>query len=441
MSENRNFLSGQEVIGQNRSQIIRRRIMALTLCLLFLLAAATFITTPQPALAQSAPSIYINDEQIYPDIAPYVYLNRTMVPLRLISETMGYTCNWDNSQKEVFIQNEERSLYLWTGESTGLFNGQKFTCDVAPQVAGQRVMVPLRLVSESMGGQVNYFSASNSIYITCDTDIPVDNGTEEDQGTSIRLMVTYDVVNLRQGPGTNYAITGQVALGDVLSATDKTGDWYKVDGGYVRQDLVYVLSDDSASRGDEDELAGIIIVLDPGHGKINDGYSDPGAMGPSGLKEREVNLAITAYTIDFLRRMGAEVITTNMSDNYLSLADRAAFASYYDADIFVSIHSNSNTSSLVCGTGVYRNSASSYANQDKLLGQKIEDSLVAALDRRKVGVIAGSFGVLRDLSCPGVIVEVAFISNPAEEALLASDDFRQKAAMAIACGIRNYFVD
>lgn len=427
-----------QILGQSRW----RKLMALKLCLLFLLAATMMIAGPQTASAQETIAIYLNNRQIYPDVAPYIYQYRIMVPLRLISEKMGYTCSWDNIKKEVFIQNAEKSLYLWPGKGEGLYNGQTFACDVAPQVAAARVMVPLRLVSEAMGAQVDYIAATKAVYIVSDAySAPLEDADQAVQDISGRLMVIYDVVNLRQGPGTDYPVVGQVKLGEVLLVRDKSGDWYQVDGGYVRQDLVYLLESDSVSRSDEDSLAGKIIILDPGHGKISaDGsYSDPGAIGSGGLREREVNLAVTAYTVDFLRRMGARVITTNMGDNYLSLADRAAFAAYYDADIFISVHSNANTSSAISGTGVYRNSVSANAYLDKLLGQKLQNSLIAALNRRNLGVIAGSFGVLRDLACPGVIVEVAFVSNPEEEALLATDEFRQKAAMAIACGIRDYF--
>lgn len=442
MSRFGKIFGGQDANAQTLCQNLWRRVVAATLCLLFLWAASILLVYPRTAFAQETIAIYINGEQVYPDVAPYIYQYRTMVPLRLISEKMGYTCTWDNIKKEVFIQNAEKSLYLWPGKSEGLYNGQAFACDVAPQVAAARVMVPLRLVSEAMGAQVDYASATKTVYIVSDAfSATVEDVEQADQALSSRLMVLYDVVNLRQGPGTEYPVVGQVKQGDVLLATDKSGDWYQVEEGYVRQDLVYLLDGDSLSRSDEDALAGKVIVLDPGHGKISEdgSYSDPGAIGPSGLREREVNLAVTAYAVDFLRRMGAQVITTNMGDNYLSLADRAAYAAYYDADIFVSIHANANTSAAVSGSGVYRNSASVNAYLDNLLGRKIEDSLVASLERREVGVVAGAFGVLRDLSCPGVIVEVAFLSNPEEEALLASDEFRQKAAMAIAYGIRDYF--
>ncbi len=217
-----------------------------------------------------------------------------------------------------------------------------------------------------------------------------------------------------------------------------------------------------------------IIVLDPGHGG-----EDPGAVGPSGLREKDVVLAIARETKKRLDALGYKTYMTRNEDVFIPLGVRVAKARSLKADLFISIHADAFTSPSARGTGVYalstRGATSAAArfleqtqNSADLIGgvQKvgnknvdntlfdmtqtatIKDSLVLGrnvlnelgkLNKLHKGhVDQANFAVLRAPDIPSILVETAFISNPTEERLLASTAFRQKSAASIAQGVRSY---
>ncbi|MGB9660965.1 MAG: N-acetylmuramoyl-L-alanine amidase [Moorellaceae bacterium] len=186
------------------------------------------------------------------------------------------------------------------------------------------------------------------------------------------------------------------------------------------------------------------IVLDPGHGTDPQG-ADPGALGPTGVKEKDVNLAIALKLAELLRAEGAQVYLTRSGENTpYSLNERALYANNLGADLFISIHSNAASNPEVGGTSTY-----TYAPEDSELGSQreerlrlarsIQEALVARLGRRNIGVLEANFAVLRHTNMPAVLVEVAFISNPEEEKLLNSPEFQYKAALGILEGLKRYF--
>lgn len=191
-------------------------------------------------------------------------------------------------------------------------------------------------------------------------------------------------------------------------------------------------------------LRGRKIVLDPGHGTDPQG-PDPGAIGPTGVKEKDVNLAIALKLAQLLRAEGAQVYLTREGESTpLSLAEPAYYANNLGAEVFISIHSNASLNPAVGGTSTYiyapRGTALEGQREERLrLVRCIQESLVAALGRRNIGVLEANFSVLRNTRMPSVLVEVAFISNPEEEKLLNDPAFQAKAAAGILEGLRKYF--
>ena len=217
-----------------------------------------------------------------------------------------------------------------------------------------------------------------------------------------------------------------------------------------------------------------IIVLDPGHGG-----EDPGAIGPRGLREKDVVLAIARETQKRLDAMGYRTYMTRNEDVFIPLGVRVAKARSLKADLFVSIHADAFTSPSARGTGVYalstkgassaaarflaqtQNSADLIGGVQKVgnknvdnaildmtqtatikdrlvLGRRVLDELGKLNKLHKGHVDQANFAVLRAPDIPSILVETAFLSNPTEERLLASSSFRQQSAAAIAQGVRNY---
>ncbi|AQS60057.1 SH3 domain-containing protein [Desulforamulus ferrireducens] len=189
-----------------------------------------------------------------------------------------------------------------------------------------------------------------------------------------------------------------------------------------------------------DGLEGKTVFLDAGHG----GH-DNGASGQNGLKEKDVNLAITLKVAELLRNQGANVILSRDDDTFVDLYERTRLANEQNADIFVSIHSNANLNRAIGGTSTYFYAPAStpYLYEQKSdrerLARDVQRELVAALGRRDIGVLQSNFAVLRTSIMPSILIETAFISNAEEEALLGSAEVQQRAAEAIARGISAYF--
>ncbi|MCZ8076465.1 MAG: N-acetylmuramoyl-L-alanine amidase [Paucibacter sp.] len=221
----------------------------------------------------------------------------------------------------------------------------------------------------------------------------------------------------------------------------------------------------------------IVIALDPGHGG-----EDPGAVGPSGLREKDVVLAIAQQLRERLNRNpNMRVMLTRDADFFVPLQERVQKARRVQADLFVSIHADAFFTPQARGASVFALSdgaASSQAakwmasreNAADLVGgvnaavkdasvlkamldmsttAQIKDSLklgsevlgqigrVGTLHKRRVE--QAGFAVLKAPDVPSILVETAFISNPEEEAKLRDPEYQAKLVEALATGIARYF--
>jgi len=177
------------------------------------------------------------------------------------------------------------------------------------------------------------------------------------------------------------------------------------------------------------------VTIDPGHGG-----KDPGAIGPTGVHEADVNLAVARKVSELLQPVMTAILTRDA--NYAlgsslggDLSARANKANQSGADVFVSIHCNAAADATAHGTETH-----CYPGSVKgaVLAQCLQDRLVPALGLADRGTKQSNFAVLRQSKMPSALVELAFISNSVEEKLLQSEDFQNRAAMAIARGICDF---
>ena len=222
----------------------------------------------------------------------------------------------------------------------------------------------------------------------------------------------------------------------------------------------------------------IIVALDPGHGG-----EDPGAVGPTGLREKDVVLAVALQLRDKLNAVpGMRVMMTRDADFFVPLQERVRKARRVQADLFVSIHADAflrpeargasvfalstkgasssaarwmaereNAADQVGGVNVagVRDRQLLLAMADMSTAAQIKDSLklghevlsrigrVGQLHKRQVE--QAGFAVLKAPDIPSILVETAFISNPEEEQQLRNPAFRTELVAALASGIRRYF--
>ena len=178
-------------------------------------------------------------------------------------------------------------------------------------------------------------------------------------------------------------------------------------------------------------LVGFKIMLDPGHSK------DTGAVGPTGLAEKDVNLWIARQLKAVLESKGAEVFMTRTGNEDVPLYNRPDTAIKEDVDLLVSIHNNA----LPDGINPFKNNGTStyyYFSQSRPLADKIHQHLLKATGLPDYGLYYGNLALARVSDFPAVLVECAFMMIPEQEALLRQSDFRQKVAKAIAEGIGEF---
>lgn len=211
---------------------------------------------------------------------------------------------------------------------------------------------------------------------------------------------------------------------------------------------------DSEKNGKETELdkdlrnvttlRGKKIVIDPGHGG-----NDAGAIGPTGVMEKNVTLRVSLELQRLLEAEGAQVIMTRDTDRTVSpkgaaasdieeLGARCEVANRIGADIFISIHADSFTRPEARGTTGYYYSKSTSGKGQKL-ADCIRRNLIEQLGTPSRGTQPCNFYVVKHTDMPATLIELGFISNKDEEKLLNSEDGVRKAAQGILDGIEDYF--
>ena len=178
--------------------------------------------------------------------------------------------------------------------------------------------------------------------------------------------------------------------------------------------------------------AGVLIVLDPGHGGAS-----TGAVGPTGLTEKEANLKQARIVKNVLERAGFNVLMTRDTDLDLDLYERVRLAYSKKAAAFISIHYNS------CGaSGNPRTSRhiATYAwNGIGLhLAHALHPHLAAATPIQDGGVHTDSFAVCRNPAVPSCLLELDFITCPEGEEALQQPDRQRRVAEAILAGLRDW---
>ena len=205
-----------------------------------------------------------------------------------------------------------------------------------------------------------------------------------------------------------------------------------------------------------------VIVIDAGHGG-----KDPGAIGPSGIREKDITLPIAKYLRDELKLLGFDAKLTRYSDVFIPLSKRTEIANNAHADLFISIHCNASPSRNARGSETYflalakttearavearenqviefeipqdgptpgnvlelilwDMAQNEFHKESSQLAEKVQIALNRNLGIKSRGLSQAGFHVLKGAFMPAILVETAFISNKKEEKLLASDSFQEE---------------
>jgi N-acetylmuramoyl-L-alanine amidase len=214
------------------------------------------------------------------------------------------------------------------------------------------------------------------------------------------------------------------------------------------------------------------IVIDPGHGG-----KEVGAVGPNGLLEKDVTLAVARkLAASLAAKTGARVVLTREDDSIVSLDQRTAIANQYKADLFLSVHMNAAVVKDAQGSETYflsleasdelaRKAAEtenasaaadpssdlklilwdlaqqSYLEESERFAQAIQEEMNAATAVANRGVKQAPFKVLVGATMPAALVEVGFISNPEEAAKLQTPAFQDTMVAALTKAVVRYKTD
>lgn len=216
----------------------------------------------------------------------------------------------------------------------------------------------------------------------------------------------------------------------------------------------------------------IRVVIDPGHGG-----EDEGAVGPNGVKEKDITLAISKkLAVSLGKKIGAKVFLTREKDTTLTLEERNNFANSKKADLFISVHANAVKDHSVSGIETYylnnatdeaakrlanrENQASSKpqdevdkilltlfqnynTEQSSLLAGAVHEKMISRLSKRYPKLVdrklkSALFYVLVGAKCPGILVETSYVSNPLEEKRLTNSAYQKRLADSVAEGVEVY---
>ncbi|MGG2973355.1 N-acetylmuramoyl-L-alanine amidase [Geobacillus stearothermophilus] len=277
--------------------------------------------------------------------------------------------------------------------------------------------------------------------------------------------VAADSLNVRAEPSLHAPRIGRLVRGEEVDIVEKKPGWYKIAsstglGGWVSSTYVQVkggqanekeaevpqsagrslpfiiapsdsrLYADSWTGGPVQALAGKTIVLDPGHGG-----KDGGAKSVAGVKEKELTLGTARLLKNKLQSYGARVVLTRSGDEYVPLSARVAAARLYQADAFISLHYDSAADPDASGITIY------YYDRfaDYELAQSFQGLFrqLSALPFR--GIAFGDYYVLRENEKPSVLLELGYLSNRSDAAVVETNGYQEAVTTAIVNAMRHYF--
>lgn len=191
------------------------------------------------------------------------------------------------------------------------------------------------------------------------------------------------------------------------------------------------------------EKKNITVVIDSGHGGM-----DPGKIAADGTPEKDLNLSIALKLQKYLEAADIRVIMTRTEDMGLydenapnkkvqDMKNRIALMEECNADLTVSIHQNSYSDSAIHGAQVFYYTTSA---DSKALAETLQELLIRDLDpaNHRQAKANDTYYLLKKTSCPTVIVECGFLSNPEEAAKLKSDSYQEELAWVLHLGILQY---
>lgn len=262
------------------------------------------------------------------------------------------------------------------------------------------------------------------------------SGSSQQNVNGSSAIILHNGSNIRKKASTHSAVVHRANKGYSFEIMSLNNDWYEIrlpngGKGFVAGWIVSVKGSAPAvtKPGAEKHLNNKTIVIDPGHGG-----RDNGTTGARGTREKDITIRTAQVLAEKLRAAGANVILTRSGDTYLPLPSRVGISHHHNADAFISIHYDSTPDRTARGATTYY-----YHPFQKEIAANIHSNVTAMTNLRDRGYRVGDYHVIRENKRNAVLIELGYLSNPAEEALIASAQYQQSAAAGIYQGLARYF--
>ncbi|MCI9403163.1 MAG: AMIN domain-containing protein [Oscillospiraceae bacterium] len=351
------------------------------------------------------------------DVASYGGADRTMVPLRFVSEQLHAQVEWDNKTYTAHVtaqlpgeEAEDKHLLRIAADENA--QDMTFFLDAPPDYRvidlGDRVVIDLPgfvlwegdgsipLMENPVVERVRFAQHGDDLY--------------EEYANTARV-----VLDLKEGcTYRNVTVQGDPDLWAVNVTVQPPGTGAELPTG-----------------PDENwDPSAFVVALDAGHGGSASGavYED--------IEEKTITLPVTLRVAELLRERGYNVVLTRNRDVYMDLYDRCDIANNVGADIFVSIHANASvTNRDFMGTFTY-----SYPDsvEGERLAGCIQDAVVASAGSIDRGLLTNDYVVLRETNMPAALLEMGFMSCHEELQMLIQPEYQEKIAQGVARGVEIY---
>lgn len=250
-----------------------------------------------------------------------------------------------------------------------------------------------------------------------------------------RFKIPVDRINIRESATTQSDILKILRKGEWVTIIGKIEtDWVEIESADISGFIPsWLVEDKQQSTNTTDAiLKDKVILIDPGHG----GY-DVGAISITGNYESIYTLNTALVLKGQLEDLGADVYMTRDQDLFIPLSARGLLANYLSADVFLSLHYNSEPQiPSANGMNTYYRSGK-YSD----LATSVHQGLIQQSAANDRGIESGNYQVLRLSRRPGLLIELGFISNANEEPSIQSIEYLEELSRGIVNGLEDYFTN
>lgn len=448
-------------------------------------------------------SLYVNEELIEPSIMPPVQIEGyVLVPTRELFNALGATVQWKSVEKKVYIESDDTLIVLELSSHEAWVNGEIKVMDIGPKMINDKLMLPIRFISEILGYKVDWLGVERSIYINqqeMNTSPSIDDNIIEDNKDDNHIdddyieeeTVIYELNE--QLKYLNYDVLTQTMILDkelMINARDIT-----IEDIYLERKIIFNINDYNLSPIIEGTwqgtlgylksvtitktLVGIqiivetntvcatdiseengevyirfmkpkekynkIIMLDPGHGGYDNGtrYNE--------ILEKDLTLSYGTMLYNrLLEDPSIKVYATRLADiyateineiigkQYPTLDMRVALSNEIEPDLYISIHVNWYSNEAVNGIETYYYPIASDI-RGETFAKLVQDGLINEFAMNNRNARISDFQVIRDTNDPAILIETGFISNAIDREILTSWDYSNRFTQTVYHCIIDYY--